>query len=250
MQTQIETAAAREESSAGGAGAVRATRRWDQVAAAAGVVFVATQLTVGGLLGDAPGPNARPSVIRDYLLAHDGKVLAAATLSAGGAFFFIWFLGSLREVLRSAESAEGEDASLSLVTFGAGIATIVLSTIASLPAAALSWNHTAVLADDGLVRVLWNLQSLTHTAIGGTAGIFTLAAAIVILRTRVLPAVVAFVALASSALGIISIFGIASNNPDAPPAFLGFAAFLLAMLFIALAGGCILVRLGRGDSPR
>ena len=78
-------------------------------------------------------------VIRDYLLAHDGKVLAAAALNAASVFF-IWFLGSLREVLRS---AEGEGASLSLVTFGAGIATIVLATIAILPAAVLSWNHTA-----------------------------------------------------------------------------------------------------------
>ena len=107
----------------------------------------------------APGVNARPSVIRHYLLAHDGNVLAAAALSAGSVFFFIWFLGSLREVLRS---AEGDGSSLSLVTFGAGIATIVLATISCLPAAVLSWNHTAALADDGLVRVLWNLQWLTQ----------------------------------------------------------------------------------------
>ena len=247
MQTQIETAATQRTSSAGGGRAVSATTRWEQAGAAAGVVFVAMQLAVGGILSGAPGVNARPGVIRNYLLAHDGKVLAAATLSAGGAFFFIWFLGSLREVLRS---AEGAGSSLSLVTFGAGIATVVLSTIAFLPAATLSWNHTAALADDGLVRALWNLQSLTQTAIAGTSCIFTMAAAIVILRTRVLPAVVAFVGLASSALGVISIFGIASNNPDAPPAFLGFGGFLLAMLFIAVAGGCMLVRLGRGDSPR
>ena len=247
MQTQTETAPALRTSSASGARAVSATTRWEQVGAAAGLVFVATQLAVGGMLGEMPGVNARPSVIRDYLSAHDGKVLAAAALSAGSAFLFIWFLGSLRGVLHS---AEGERSSLSLVTFGAGIATIVLATIMFLPSAALSWNHTAALADDGLVRVSWNLQWLTQTAIGGTSAIFTLAAAIVILRTRVLPAVVAFVGLASSALGIISIFGIASNDPDVPPAFLGFGSFLLAMLFIALAAGCMIARLGRGDSPR
>jgi hypothetical protein len=136
------------------------------------------------------------------------------------------------------------------VAFGGGIATVVLSIVAFLPAAVLSWNHTAALADDGLVRAFWNLQSLTQTAIAGSAGIFTLAASIVILRTRVLPAVVAFVGLATTALGIISIFGIASNNANVPPAFLGFGSFLLAMLFIALAAGCLFVRLGRGDSPR
>jgi hypothetical protein len=245
MQTQIETGAELRTSSTGGARAVSATTRWEQVAAAAGIVFVATQLAVGGMLGDAPGVNARPSVIRDYLLVHDGNVLAAAALNAASVFFFIWFLGSLREVLRS---AEGDGSSLSLVAFGAGIATTVLATIAFLPATVLSWNHTAALADDGLVRAMWNLQSLTLTAVGGTSALFTLATAIVILRTRVLPVLVAFVALASSAIGLISIFGIASNDADVPPAFLGFAAFLLAMLFIALAGGCMLVRLGRGDS--
>ena len=60
-----------------------------------GVVFVAIQLTIGGILGGMPGVNARPSVIRDYVLANDGEVLVAATLSAGGAFLFIWFLGQL-----------------------------------------------------------------------------------------------------------------------------------------------------------
>jgi hypothetical protein len=43
---------------------------------------------------------------------------------------------------------------------------------------------------------------------------------------------------------------IPSNDPDVPPAFSGFGGFLLAMLFIALAGGCVFVRLGRGDSSR
>jgi hypothetical protein len=62
--------------------------------------------------------------------------------------------------------------------------------------------------------------------------------------------VVAFVGLASTVLGIISIFGIASNDADVPPAFLGFSAFLLSMLFIALAGGWMFVRLGRGQSSR
>src|SRR4051812_47818931 len=102
MQTHIETAAARPTSSAGGARAVSATTRWEQVAAAAGVVFVAMQLAVGGILGKAPGVNSRPSVIRDHVLSHDGKILAAAALSAGSAFLFIWFLGSFREVLHTA----------------------------------------------------------------------------------------------------------------------------------------------------
>jgi len=247
MQTHIETAAVRRTSSTDEARAASATTRWEQVGAAAGVAFVAMQLALAGILGDVPGINARPSVIRNYLSVHDGKVLAAAALSAGSAFLFIWFLGSLREVLRSAED---DGSSLSLVTFGAGIATVVLATMAFLPAAILSWNHTAALADDGLVRALWNLQSLTLTTTSGTSAIFTLAAAIVILRTRVLPAVVAFVGLASTAVGIVSIVGIASNDPDVPPAFLGFGAFLLAMLFIALAGVFMFVRLGRGDAER
>jgi hypothetical protein len=247
MQTQIETAAAPPTSSAGRTHGVSAIKRWEQVGAAAGVAFVAMQLAVGGILGRAPGVNARTSAIRNYLLTHDGKVLAAATLSAAGAFLFIWFLGSLRGLLHS---AEGDGSSLSLVAFGGGIATVVLSIVAFLPAAVLSWNHTAALADDGLVRALWNLQSLTQTAIAGSAGIFTLAASIVILRTRVLPAAIAFVGLASTALGIISIFGIASNDAKVPPAFVGFGGFLLAMVFIALAGGCMVVRLGRSDAPR
>src|SRR5260370_1349910 len=99
MQTQVETAATLRTSSGGAARAVRATTRWEQVAGGAGVVFVATQLSGAALLGTQPGVNARPSVVREYLLAHDGQVLASAMLSALGAFFFLWFIRYSRTTL-------------------------------------------------------------------------------------------------------------------------------------------------------
>jgi hypothetical protein len=52
--------------------------------------------------------------------------------------------------------------------------------MASLPAVALAWHHAASSADPGLLRAVWNLNSLAVVPIGATAAAFSLAIAVVV----------------------------------------------------------------------
>lgn len=216
--------------------------RWEQLAAATGIVFVVLQLTTLTVLGDVPALGDPPPEIRDYLLNDGGSVLLATTLGALSAFFFIWFLGSVRGVLRRAEGAQGR---LSAVAFGAGLVTITLAVTASLPTVALAWGDTAALADRGLLQAVWNLNTLAFVPIGSTAAVFSLAVAVVILRTRVLPEWVAWIGVLSTIAGVISVFYIVADDPDSPLGIVNVGSFLLAMLFILLLSISMVIRIGR-----
>jgi len=217
--------------------------RWDRLGAGLGIVFVVLQLGLGAALGGAPALDAPVGEIQSYLVDDGGNVLLAATLGTLSAFFFILFLGAARSVLRTAEGAPG---TLSTVVFGAGLVTITLATTAALPTVALAWDDTAAIADPGLVQAAWNLNTLALVPIGSSAGAFCLAAAAIVLRTRVAPAWVGWIGVLAGVVGVIATLFLVADDPDSvlgTPANLG--GFLLSMLFILLLSIFMTVRLGR-----
>jgi hypothetical protein len=130
---------------------------------------------------------------------------------------------------------------------GAGLVTIALSVTASRPAVALAWHHTAASADPGLLRAVWNLNSLALVPIGASAAAFTLAIAVVVLRTRVLPVWTAWIGVLSTVLGVISIFELVADNRNRPLEVFELAGFLIATLFILVMSIAMLVRLSRAE---
>jgi hypothetical protein len=225
------------------AGTAARTRQWDRLGAGLGIVFVALQLGLGAALGGAPALDAPQAEIQRYLVDDGGNVLLAATLGTLSAFFFILFLGTVRTFL---QTAEGRPGSLSTAVFGAGLVTIALATTASLPTVALAWGDTAAFADPGLVQAAWNLNTLALVPIGSSAGAFCLAAAAVILRTRVTPAWVGWIGVMAGVVSVIATFFLLADDPASPlgtPANLG--GFLLAMLFILLLSIFMTIRLGK-----
>jgi len=218
------------------------TRRWGRLAGGLGIVFVALQLGLGAVLGGAPSLDAPSGEIQRYLVDDGANVLAAATLGTLSAFFFILFLGPMRTFLRTAEGAPG---SLSTIVFGAGLATITLATTACLPTVALAWDNTAARADPALVHAAWNLNTLALVPIGSSAGAFCLAAAVIILRTRVTPVWVGWIGVLAGVVSVIATFFLLADDPDSPlgtPANLG--GFLLALLFILLLSIFMTIRPG------
>lgn len=220
------------------------TRRHDRLAAATGIVFVALQLPIVVLLGDAPAIDDPPTAIRDYLVNDGWRILWAATFSALSAFFFLWFLGSVWATLRN---AEGPRARMTPIAVGAGVATITLAVTASLPAVALAWHGTAASADPGLLRAVWNLNTLAFVPIGATAGIFSLAASIVIIRTRVLPAWLGWIGLLETILGVASVFYILADGANTFLGLVNVAGFLVGILFILLLSVLMVVCLGKTE---
>jgi hypothetical protein len=221
------------------------TRRRERIAASLGIIFVLLQIAAGSMLGGAPALDAPSAEIQSYLVDDGVNVLAAATMVALAAFFGLWFLGSLRTFLERAEGAPGR---LSKVAFGAGLVTITMATTASLPTVALAWNDTAALAEPGLLQAVWNLNTLALVPIGSSAGVFCLAIALVILRTRVLPAWLGWIGVLAAVAGVIATFYLLADDPDSP---LGTSAnlggFLLSMLFILLLSVFMVVRFGNTE---
>jgi hypothetical protein len=220
-------------------------RGWERLAAGLGIIFVVLQVGAGTMLAGAPALDAPSPEIRSYLVDHGVNVLATATMAALAAFFGLWFLGSLRTFLRRAEGAGGR---LSNVVFGAGLVTIAMATTAGLPTVALAWDDTAALAEPGLLQAVWNLNTLALVPIGGSAGAFCLAAALVILRTRALPVWVGWIGVLAAVVGVLATFFLVADDPDSPlgtPANLG--GFLLSMLFILLLSVFMVMRPGKPD---
>jgi hypothetical protein len=231
--------------SAQAVGPTTSTRRWEPVAAGLGIIFVVLQVAAGAMLAGAPALDAPSPEIQSYLV-HDGAdVLVAATMAALAAFFGLWFLGALRTFLERAEDAQGR---LSQVAFGAGLVTITMATTASLPTVALAWDDTAARAEPGLLQAVWNLNTLALVPIGSSAGAFCLAAALVILRTRVLPAWLGWLGVLAAVAGVIAVLYLVADDPDSPlgtPANLG--GFLLSMLFILLLSIFMAIRLRKTE---
>jgi hypothetical protein len=217
-------------------------RRRDQLAAATGIVFVALQLPIVAILSGAPAIDDPPAVIRDYLVDDSGRILLAFTLVTVAAFFFIWFLGSVHTLLRNAEGADGR---LSMVAVGAGLVTIALNVTAGVPAVALAWNDTAAAADPGLLQAVWTFNTLALVPIGATAAAFSLAVAVVILRTRALPTWLGGLGIVSTILGVASVFYIVADGDNTALGIVNLAGFLVGMLFILLLSILTVMRLAK-----
>lgn len=224
------------------------SRGWDRLGASLGIVFVALQLGIGAMVGAAPALDAPPAEIQSYLVDEGTNVLLAATMGALSAFFFLWFLGALRTFLRAAEGTPG---SLSTLVFGAGLVTITLATAATLPAVALAWGDTAEIVDLGSVQAVWNLNTLALVPIGGSAGAFCLAAAVVVLRARLTPAWVGWLGVLAGVVSVIATFFLAVDDPNSAlgtPANLG--GFLLTLVFILCLSIAMATRFARTEPER
>ena len=206
-------------------------RRRERLAAATGIVFVALQLALPLLLAGAPAADDPVPVIRAYLVDHGGNLLTAATLDAVAAFFFLWFLGSLRARLATAEGPPGQ---LTTIAVGAGLVTIALAVTASLPAVALAWNDSAASADSSLLRAIWNLSTLAFVPIGASAAAFALAVALIVFHTRFMPAWIGWIGVLATILGVVSIFELLADGPNTLLELANVAGFLSGIAFILL----------------
>ena len=146
-----------------------------------------------------------------------------------GMLFFLPFLGYLHSILRQ---AEGEGAWLAPTAFGAGLAdlTIKLGSIAP------SFAARAPGLDPQLHDALHKMNSVAFIVTMLPIGVMMAAAAIVILKTRVLPLWLGgLAALTAPACWVNGMFLDAEFGP----------AFLLFLLWVAIASVVLTVRAGR-----
>jgi hypothetical protein len=179
--------------------------RREQVGAATGIVAVALFI-VGALLpGQFPGPQATGQQIATFFAENRTAILWQTFLLGGAVIFGLWFLGSLRALLRRAEGGAGRIAG---VAYAGGLLMILTTLISDLFTVVVAYRPVGEFTPE-LTRAFYSLTAITNTL--GTFPMVVLAGAVtlVLLRTEILPKFVAWVgaaAIAGAGIGTITLF--------------------------------------------
>ena len=164
--------------------------RWAPLAGAAAVVLWVVAFLIGA--PDSPDfQNATGDEWRTYATENEPQIFSSRWLFLLGLLLFLLFLGTLRASLRA---AEGEPAPWSAAAFGSGIATAALLIANATPLI------VAALAGDALDAGAAQALGLAETAffIGAeiAAAALLVATGLVAVRTRILPAWLAWASFA------------------------------------------------------
>jgi hypothetical protein len=157
--------------------------RWERVAAATGIVFIAL-LALGNFL--APNPPAQDDPIQeviDFAVDNRSALLIGSYLTGLALVFGLWFLGSLRSFLMRAEGGTGR---LSGVAFAGGIVFAGLVFVSN----AVGNGITLRIAEEGdpvAVRALFDTLTVLIASASFPVAVLVAATSIVAMRTGVLP---------------------------------------------------------------
>lgn len=178
------------------------------------------------IAGAPPAIDAQAEEIKQYWVDNRGQLLVGALLQALGLPLFLVFVLALREALARGGD-EGEFWGR-IATAGA-IVTVTLATLGGALGLSIVWMEGfAEQAGDDAVRAVWNAGTLPF--VGASAALFSLvgAAAVAILRTRVLPRWTGWLGAVAAVVSLVSILGFV--EPDL--AMIGFLGFLLFALWV------------------
>lgn len=161
-------------------------RRWEQIGAAGGIVFVVLQVVSQSLIqagGSEPAFDAPAAEIEAFFMNRNMQLaLTGGFLSVLSTIAFIWFLGALWARLRR---SEGEPGWLSLVAFASG-----LTGMAAILGSG-GWELALLRLGDGLeaetFRLLFDLGNFAFAAYWVALAGMLLAAGVVTIRDGALP---------------------------------------------------------------
>jgi hypothetical protein len=153
-----------------------------------GILFVVLFFRSYLTLPDAPVATSRPQDIIGYFAnRQDGILLFNGLLLIFAAFFFLWFLGMLHGMLRS---AEGEGGGFSSVAFAGGLVFITLALAGAAveivhPAAQARFENFAPNAQIGFLSLVLSVWIYRFALVG--MSVLIAAASVVMLQTGVMP---------------------------------------------------------------
>ncbi|MDQ1488935.1 MAG: hypothetical protein QOJ23_1449, partial [Actinomycetota bacterium] len=169
-------------------------RQWERLGAATGIGFVAAMITSVFMAPTPPHIDASTSEILNYVTSHRTALLTSAVVGALAGVLFLVFLGHLRHVL--ARSEKGVEA-LSPIVYGAGLTTVAVAFVCSLPMAALAFasDSPEVTGNNGVIRLLWDLNALGTATIMIVLALFVAAASVAMIVRELGATVVGWIGL-------------------------------------------------------
>ena len=175
------------------------TARWERLAALTGVVAVA--LWIAGVFtieSVSPEDEDSAEALLAYFEDEGTTLLVGAFLFALGTAFFVWFLGSLRTTFLAGEGVPGRVTGIAFAG-GIGKAVFDLGVVGGIAAGAIGADEE--LTPEAAQAIFW-MDDAFFVGAEFMALVFMAASALVVLRTRVLPAWMGWLA-AVIALGLL-----------------------------------------------
>ena len=179
--------------------------KWEKYAALGGVVFVVLNVVSAVTTGSPPDPSKADKVTK-WFSDHTGAIELSQFLGVLSVIALLWWFGSL---WRKMAVAEGGRHRLSVV---AALALVFGGAMFMAANAMLS--ATALRLDDagGGATIFYTLFTVLLSTAGGGVLTFLTAVSVLALRTKMLPAWMAYLGLLSAALFLVATIGSASDS--------------------------------------
>jgi len=188
------------------------------------------------------GVDDSAAKIAAHLVDNGQALRAQSLLFVIGTGALLWFMGSLRSFLGM---AEGGSTRLSEVAFGAGVAWITLSLVAQTFQIGL-----AGAAGGEVSPALIATMDASFVVAGLPLAVMLIANAAVSLRTKVFPAWLAWLSMATAAAQLVSLLGIVvASGPLALDGWITlYTPYPLLVVWLTATSAVMVVRLGKPRS--
>jgi hypothetical protein len=223
--------------------------RWGGLA---GLAFVVLALLGRFLPGNPPTVDESDSAITAWFTDNRGMILTSALMWAAAAGLVIWFASAFAEAMR--ERDERSDVHLALLAGSVlvGGAIFVNATLTAATAFGIDGR------DAGLTMMMYEATQVMTTMIGFAAALPLAAAGIGVLRTRLMPNWLGYLALLAAVVSFAGAFGVfATSGTWVAGGFLMTGVpLLLSAVWIVCAGGYMIrehlpeVTAGEGIVPQ
>jgi len=218
--------------------------KWERWAAATGIAFVVLLVASAFIVPAAP-PKANDSIakITSYYAKHRKALLSAGYLGGVATIFFLWFLGSLRSVLRAAEGGAGR---LSAVAFGAGLVTTAVALGSGAASNAITLKVIETPGSAAVIRALFDVSSLALVFIWFPVATLAAATGTVAWRTGVLPKWYAQASLLAAIVFLVGGSGVyLDSGPLATGGVFPFIVFIIFALWALVTSILLVQRAGK-----
>lgn len=214
----------------------------------AGLAFVVLALLGRFLPGTPPTVGDSDSAITSWIADSRSMLLLSALMWAAAAGLIIWFAAAFAEAMR--ERAERSDVHLALLAGSVLVGGAIFLNAGLTAATAFGVDGR----DAGITLSLFELGAVMTTMIGFAAALPLAAAGIGVLRTRLMPNWLGYLALLGAVVSFLGAFGVFATSGTfvAGGLLMTTIPLLLSAVWIACAGGYMvrehLPELTTGDS--
>lgn len=215
--------------------------KWEKLAASTGIAALVLFGVGYALTGNPPAADSTGEEILIWATDERGAIMASSYLGGVGSVLLLWFFGSLRSYLRSAEGRTGR---LSAVAFGAGLVVVTVFGVSAALSAVLALRPEGTLPAvaqalfDG-TNVFYSMSWFPSAALVGAVSVITM-------RARAFPAWFGLAGYAVMILFLVAGIGIsATTGPLAAGKLVQVLAYAGWALWFLLGGILLIQRVGR-----